>query len=210
VLVRWWWWGFALFFFYPQLTARRSIIAQIRKKTTTNTMSTQTKKRERSPSGDNALTSTPAKLPKVNDTISVRYWVMKSEPDEFSFSQLERDKTGVWDGVRNRQASGYLKTMQVGDLFLFYHSVSEKSCVGIGRITETAFQDPTDQTGKWVAVGVAPLQRLNTPVSLATIKKDPLLAQLALVRQQRLSVMPATEAEWARILELSGTKPCVK
>jgi predicted RNA-binding protein with PUA-like domain len=116
------------------------------------------------------------------------YWLIKSEPDEYSFEHLIRDQRAVWDGVRNPQARRYLSEMQVGDRLFYYHSMPERAVVGLAEVTRAAFPDPTDP--RWIAVEIRPLQRFARPISLAQIKADPRFAELGLVRQPRLSVMP--------------------
>lgn len=129
---------------------------------------------------------------------------MKSEPDAYSYADLVADGTGTWDGVRSHQAASNLRAMAVGDLALFYHSVSEKAIVGTARITGAARPDPTDATGKWVAVELQAEAAWERPVTLKAIKADPRLADMALVRQSRLSVCPVTDAELAVLRELAG------
>lgn len=136
------------------------------------------------------------------------YWLMKSEPDAYAWDQLVRDGSGIWDGVRNHTAKLNMMAMQLGDEALFYHSNIGKACVGIMRITETAFADPTAEAGSpWVVVRVAPVRALVRPVTLAMIKADPKLANMELIRQSRLSVAPVRAAEWDHILTLAATTP---
>jgi predicted RNA-binding protein with PUA-like domain len=132
-------------------------------------------------------------------------WLVKSEPEEWSFNdQMARGTAGEgWTGVRNHQAAGHLKAMRVGDHAFFYHSGSERAVVGIVEVTEPWQPDPTDSTGRFGMVVVRALEPRPRPVTLAEIKADPALADLALVRQSRLSVMPIPEAAWQRILGLS-------
>ena len=133
------------------------------------------------------------------------HWLMKSEPDAYSWDDLVRDGVGTWDGVRNHTAKLNLSAMAVGDRAFFYHSVTGKAVVGVMRIIETAFPDPTAEPGTpWVAVRVAPERPLPVPVTLATIKADPALAEMQLLRQSRLTVAPVTPAEWAHIVTLGG------
>ena len=132
------------------------------------------------------------------------YWLMKSEPYVFSWDQLVKDGSGCWDGVRNHLAKKNLQAMRVGDLAFFYHSNEGKEIVGIMRITKEAHPDPTDTSGKFVQVGVEPVERLPTPVSLTTIKATEALASMALVRQSRLSVQPVSAEEWKTIVALSN------
>jgi predicted RNA-binding protein with PUA-like domain len=134
----------------------------------------------------------------------MRYWLMKSEPDVYPWSKLVADGIGHWDGVRNHQAAANLRAMQVGDRAFFYHSNIGKEIVGTMEIVKTWHPDPTDETGKWGMVGVKPLQPARTPVTLAQIKTDPALADMALLRQSRLSVQPVAAAEWQRICKLAG------
>ncbi|HEY1447749.1 MAG TPA: EVE domain-containing protein [Caulobacteraceae bacterium] len=129
-------------------------------------------------------------------------WLLKSEPEKYSFADLTRDKSTVWDGVRNNQAALYLKAMKVGDLAIIYHSQSDKAAVGIARVTKEAFLDPSDPAGRFVAVEIAPERPLKRPVALAEMKAE--LPGMAMFRQFRLSVSPVTETEWKRILEMSG------
>lgn len=129
---------------------------------------------------------------------------MKSEPEAYSWQRLLTEGKTLWEGVRNYQARNNLKQMQVNDLALFYHSVSEKAVVGVCKITQTAYPDPTDDTGKWVVVDVVPVETLAVPVTLAAIKATEALAEIALVRQSRLSVVPLTQAEFNLILSMGA------
>lgn len=134
------------------------------------------------------------------------YWLMKSEPDVYSWDDLVREGEGTWDGVRNHAAAIHLKTMAVGDHALFYHSNIGKEAVGIMTISAPAHPDPTEPEGtRWVAVRVKPLQRLNRPVPLSVLKTDPRLTDMVMNRQNRLSVAPVRDAEWAVILDLAAT-----
>lgn len=130
-------------------------------------------------------------------------WLMKSEPVKYSFEQLQRDGRTLWDGVRNNQAALYLKAMRVGDRGLFYHSNEGLAVVGIMEIVREAEIDPGDPKGRFVAVEVAPVRALAHPVTLATMKAHPGLADMTMFRQFRLSVTPVTPAEWA-IIEALG------
>jgi predicted RNA-binding protein with PUA-like domain len=131
-------------------------------------------------------------------------WLLKTEPDEFSYADLvARGAAGEpWTGVRNHQARNLLRQMQEGDLALVYHTGAQKQAVGICRIARTVYPDPTDPA--WESVDVVAHAGLVRPVTLATVKADPALADMSLVRQARLSVQPVTDAAWSRILELSG------
>ena len=132
------------------------------------------------------------------------YWLMKSEPFKYSWEQLLKDKKTFWDGVRNYAARNNLKAMKKGDLAFFYHSNEGVEIVGIAEIVKESYQDPTTNEAAWVAVDIKPFQTLKRPVSLAQIKADKRLANMALVRLGRLSVQPVTEKEWKIVLELAG------
>ncbi|GGB59669.1 EVE domain-containing protein [Blastomonas aquatica] len=133
-----------------------------------------------------------------------QYWLMKSEPDEYGWADLVKAGEGVWDGVRNAQASNNLKAMQVGDLALFYHSRTGLEAVGVMEISAAAFPDPKDKTGRWVAVKVKPVHPLNRPVTLKAMKARPSLADMAMLRQSRLSVAQLNADEWGEILKMAG------
>ena len=131
------------------------------------------------------------------------HWLMKSEPHVFSYADLVRDGRTVWDGVRNNAAALHLKAMKVGDDAFFYHSNEGKAVVGIAKIVREAFPDASDSAGRFVAVEIAPVRALKREVGLATIKADPLLSKMEMIRQNRLSVSPVSEAEWKHILKLA-------
>lgn len=130
------------------------------------------------------------------------YWILRSEPDAYSWDDLVRDGATEWNGVRNYTARNFLKEMQPGDQALFYHSNTEKAAVGIMEITR-AWQ-PDGDDGKWASVAVKPVRKLARPVTLADIKAEPRLAALEMVRQSRLSVTPVRDAEWAVLLEMGA------
>ena len=134
----------------------------------------------------------------------MNYWLMKSEPDAFSWDDLVAQKKAEWDGVRNHLAQRHMKAMKKGDRVLFYHSNIGLEAVGIMEIVEEAAPDSTDETGRWIAVHVSPVEKLPRPVKLKTMKADPALAEMVMIRQSRLSVSPLTEAEYRHILELGG------
>lgn len=136
------------------------------------------------------------------------YWLFKSEPGTWSFSdQLAKGAEGEgWDGVRNWQAANNMKAMQVGELGFFYHSVNEKQIVGIVRVIEPYQPDPTDASGRFGMVRVEAVCAVTKPVTLAEIKAEPRLANLALVRQSRLSVVPVGEEEWQLLLAMAQTR----
>lgn len=136
-----------------------------------------------------------------------QYWLMKSEPEEYGWHDLVRDGEGTWDGVRNAQASNNLKAMRTGDLALFYHSRTGLEAVGIMRISQTAFPDPKDESGRWVAVKVMPVEPLKRPVSLKAMKLRPALGDMAMLQQSRLSVAALSADEWAEILTMAGNAP---
>ena len=129
-------------------------------------------------------------------------WLIKSEPEKYSFADLQRDGKTLWDGVRNNQAALYLKAMKIGDLALYYHSVSDLAVVGIAKVVREAEIDPTDPKARFVAVEFAPEKPLKTPVTLAQMKANPALAGMAMFRQFRLSVSPVTADEWAAIMAM--------
>lgn len=128
------------------------------------------------------------------------YWLLKSEPDSFSWAdQVARGAKGEpWTGVRNHQAKNFLKQMAIGDLAFFYHTGDEKQIVGVVEVIKTAYPDPTDPA--WFAVDVVAREALKKPVSLASVKANPGLAELALVKSPRLSVQPVSEAHWQHVL----------
>jgi predicted RNA-binding protein with PUA-like domain len=130
------------------------------------------------------------------------YWLMKSEPESYSWSDLVRDGATEWDGVRNNAARLHLKAMKSGDQAFFYHSMSDKAVVGIMRIIREARPDPKDQD--WVSVRVEPVRPLSRPVTLAEIKAEPNLAKMELIRQSRLSVAPVREEEWKCVLAMAS------
>jgi len=133
----------------------------------------------------------------------INHWLMKSEPDAYSWDRLVAEGEGTWDGVRNHRAAANLRAMQVGDLAFFYHSNIGLEIVGIAQISQTGLTDPTDPTGRWACVKVKPVRKLKRPVTLKQIKADPALAEMELVRLSRLSVGVVTPEEWEHILALS-------
>ena len=129
------------------------------------------------------------------------YWLMKSEPESYSWSDLVRDGGTEWDGVRNNAARLHLKAMKKGDEAFFYHSMSDKAVVGVMRIAREAQPDPKDK--EWVSVRVEPVRELQRPVTLAEIKAEPRLSKMELIRQSRLSVAPVRDEEWKVVLDLA-------
>lgn len=132
------------------------------------------------------------------------FWLVKSEPSKYAFADLVRDGRTVWDGVRNNTAALHLKAMKVGDEVLYYHSVEGLAVVGIAKVVREAFLDPGDPAGRFVAVELAPVRPLRTPVTLAQLKASPALADMAMLRLFRLSVSPVKPDEWKAILALAG------
>ena len=132
-----------------------------------------------------------------------QHWLVKQEPEAYPWSQLVADGRTAWTGVRNFQARASLRAMRKGDPVLYYHSVTGKQVVGIAEVVAEAYPDPTATEGDWSAVDLAPLKALKNPVDLATLKEDPATADMPLIRQSRLSVMPLTPAVFNRIVELS-------
>ena len=136
------------------------------------------------------------------------YWLFKSEPSTWSWQdQLDKGEIGEgWDGVRNYQASNNMKAMEVGDLGFFYHSVNEKQIVGIVEVIETYHPDPTDASGRFGMVTVKAVTSVTKPVTLAMMKAEETLADFALIRQSRLSVVPVSQSQWDFILTMAETK----
>lgn len=134
------------------------------------------------------------------------HWLFKSEPEAYSWDKLVKDKRTGWTGVRNYQANNNMKAMKVGDTGFFYHSVSDKSVVGVVEVSKAHHPDPTDETGRFGMVEVKALKPFPKPVTLDQIKADPRLQDLALIRQSRLSVMPIDAASWKIICGLGGYK----
>jgi len=134
------------------------------------------------------------------------YWLVKQEPEAYSWQTFVGDGRTAWTGVRNFQARNHLRAMKRGDLVLFYHSVSDKQVVGLARVEKESYPDPTAIEGDWSAVDLVPFKALKNPVDLQAIKADPGLKEIPLLRQSRLSVMPLTTAQFQRVLELGTTK----
>ena len=133
----------------------------------------------------------------------MNYWLMKSEPDVFSYDDLVEKGKAEWDGVRNHAAQGHMMAMRKGDLSIFYHSNIGVEAVGIMEIVEEAAPDSTDDTGKWIAVHVAPHKKLDRSVTLKVMKADSALADMVMLRQSRLSVSPLTQQQFEHIVALS-------
>ena len=133
----------------------------------------------------------------------INYWLIKSEPSNWSWQDQVKEVETMWDGVRNYQARNNLMKMRKKDLCFFYHSVSEKKIVGIVEVSKEYYPDPTDQTGKFVVTDVKTLKKLKKPVTLEQIKNNPKLSNIALIKQSRLSVMQLKKTEWNEIIKIS-------
>ena len=134
----------------------------------------------------------------------MKYWLLKSEHDAWSWDNQVKEGASMWDGVRNYQARNNLKEMKKNDLCFFYHSVTERSIVGIVKVVKEYYPDPTDNTGRFVVVDVKATKKLKNPVSLDQIKENSRLQDIALVKQSRLSVMPLKKTEWDIIIKMSN------
>src|SRR5450432_2167733 len=134
------------------------------------------------------------------------YWLVKSEPTTYSWDDLVKEKQTSWGGVRNYAARLHLRNMKKGDEVFFYHSNEGTDIVGIAKVLKEFYQDPTTDDERWVAVDLKPQKKLKTPVTLAQVKADKRLTNMALVRLGRLSVQPVTAAEWKVVMELAGEK----
>lgn len=133
------------------------------------------------------------------------YWLMKSEPEAYSWTQFLKDKRTGWSGVRNHQANNNMKTMKIDEQAFFYHSNEGREIVGIMKIVGEWRLDPSDDLGRFGMVEVAPVKTLHTPITLAAIKDSRALGEMALLKQSRLSVSPVTAKEWTLVLQLSAT-----
>ena len=127
-------------------------------------------------------------------------WLIKSEPDTYSWDDLVRDGETVWDGVRNAQAANFLRAMRIGDPVIFYHSGAGAAAVGLAEVVGEAFPDPKDESGRFVAVRVKAVRALSHAVSLAAMKADPRLSGMMMLRQSRLSVSPLSDSEWTVVV----------
>jgi predicted RNA-binding protein with PUA-like domain len=134
------------------------------------------------------------------------YWLVKQEPEDYSWSDFVKDGRTQWTGVRNFAARNHLRAMKSGDLVFYYHSGEQKAVVGLSNVVREGFADPTATEGDWTAVEIAPVKSLTTPVTLAQIKADSVLKEMQLVRQSRLSVSPLTAPQFERMLKLAETK----
>ncbi len=138
--------------------------------------------------------------------MATNYWVVKSEPEAYSWAMFFNQRRTAWTGVRNFQARNNLQAMRKGDLVAFYHSVTEKQIVGIAKVEKEAYPDPTVKEGDWCCVDLVPVKALKRPIGLDAIKADKVLAELPLVKQSRLSVSPLNEKQFERLLALAETK----
>lgn len=134
----------------------------------------------------------------------MNYWLVKSEPETYSWAQFVKDGQTAWTGVRNFAARNHLRAMKKGDLVFYYHSGEEKQVVGLARVTKAAYPDPTAKEGDWSCVDLSPLKALAKLITLQTIKADAVLNTMALVKQSRLSVSPVTPQQAKRLLALAG------
>lgn len=136
-------------------------------------------------------------------TQETRHWLVKSEPSAYSWADLLKEKQTAWTGVRNFQARNNLRAMKKGDLVFFYQSVTDPAVMGISKVVKEAYADATATEGDWSCVDLAAVKALPSPVTLKEIKEEPSLAEISLIKQSRLSVMPVRPEEYTRILELS-------
>ena len=134
----------------------------------------------------------------------MNYWLIKSEPNTYSWDDFVKLKRDHWDGVRNYQARNNLQAMKKGDLALFYHSVNEKSVIGIAEVVKEFYPDPTTNDERWVVVDVVPKQKLKKPVTLAQIKSDDRLQEMVLVKNSRLSVQPVRKEEFDIVVAMGS------
>jgi predicted RNA-binding protein with PUA-like domain len=144
---------------------------------------------------------------RYNDFLMAKnYWLVKSEPESYSWATFVKEGGTAWTGVRNFTARNNLRAMKKGDGVLFYHSVSEKQVVGLAKVQKEAYADPTAKEGDWTAVDLAPVKALAKPVTLETLKTDKILKEMVLLRQVRLSVSPVTAEQYERLMSLAETK----
>jgi predicted RNA-binding protein with PUA-like domain len=137
----------------------------------------------------------------------MQYWLFKSEPGAWSWDDQVKVGVEPWNGVRNYQANNNMKAMKIGDKGFFYHSVNEKQIVGIVAVVKEHYPDHTDESGRFGMVDVKALHPVKTPVTLADVKAEPKLGNLALVKQSRLSVVPVAKDEWKLLCKMCGVKP---
>lgn len=135
----------------------------------------------------------------------MNYWLVKQEPEAYSWADFVKDRKTAWTGVRNFQARNNLRAMKKGDDVLFYHSGSGREIVGVSRVAKTAYPDPTAKEGDWSCVDLVPVKALKQSIPLASVKADAVLKEMPLVKQSRLSVMPVTAAQFKRVLKAGGS-----
>ena len=134
----------------------------------------------------------------------MKYWLVKTEPDVYSWDTFTKDKKTFWDGVRNYEARNNMRDMAKGDEVIFYHTGKEKQAVGIATVVKTAYQDPTTDDDRWVCVDLKPKKPLSKPVTLADVKATPSMAEMGLVKKGRISVIPVTKKEFDTIVKMGG------
>jgi predicted RNA-binding protein with PUA-like domain len=134
----------------------------------------------------------------------MNHWIVKSEPESYSWPDFLKEGRAAWTGIRNFQARNNLRAMKKGDQVFFYHSVSEKQIVGLARVAREAYPDPTAEEGDWVCVDLIPAKTLARPVTLAAIKVDDTVKNIPLVKNSRLSVTPLTKARFDRLMAMAG------
>jgi predicted RNA-binding protein with PUA-like domain len=152
----------------------------------------------------------PTKRPAANKSQGSSFWMVKQEPETYSWDDFVRDGRTDWTGVRNFQARNNLRQMKIGDTVLFYHSGTGKCVVGIAQVAKAAYPDPTADDPQWVAVDIKPVKALKEPVPLASIRYSPKLSNLPLIRQSQLSVMPLTKEEFETIVGMGAGKKIKK
>ncbi len=136
----------------------------------------------------------------------MNYWLIKSEPFKYSWDQFVKDKETFWDGVRNYQARNNLRAMKKGDLAFWYHSNEGMEIIGVAKVVKESYQDPTTEDPAWLVVNFKPVKKLKNPISLATVKADKRLSNMALIKNSRLSIQPVTLEEFDMIMDLSEQK----
>ena len=154
----------------------------------------------------NAREAAPLENKIMKKSTKSKYWMVKQEPETYSWDNFVKDGSTDWTGVRNYQARNNLKDMKIGDRVLFYHSGKGKEVVGLAEVLKSAYPDPTADDPQWVAVDLKPIKALATPVQLAAIRYDKRLSQLPLIRQSQLSVMPLTKDEFDTIVSMGNNK----
>ncbi len=136
----------------------------------------------------------------------MNHWIVKQEPESYSWADFVKEGRAEWTGVRNYQARNNLRAMRKGDLVFFYHSGDEKQIVGLARVSREAYPDPTADEGDWVGVDLTPVKNVTKPVTLAAIKADSRVADIPMAKNSRLSVTPLSQAQFERLLVMAETK----